>query len=86
MTGRFEHVRSRVEIDERARAARLALERDAVALGNGPRRLRALQLAMVELWRLVAGSWPAPSVHPLPSRIDDDRRSDRAAARHETSS
>jgi hypothetical protein len=73
MTGKFEGLRSRVEIDARARAARLALERDAVALGSVRRRPRPLQQAMAELWRLVAGPWPHSRGYPLPGAIDEPR-------------
>ena len=52
-------LRSRVEIDARARAARVSLERCAGLLGEAPAstsaRLRALPLALGALWRRVAG-------------------------------
>jgi hypothetical protein len=74
MTGEFGRVKSRAEIDARARAVRLALERDARTLGGVPLRLVALQLAVTELWRRVAGWWPEAPARPLGSQIDAPRR------------
>jgi hypothetical protein len=51
MTGDFERTRSRVEIDARARVARVALERDALAAGTPARRRFTLQDSLADWWR-----------------------------------
>jgi hypothetical protein len=50
MAGDIDRTFSRAEIDARARVARVALERNALALGVPQRRLPLLQ-PVAELWR-----------------------------------
>ena len=76
MTKDLEAHRSRAETDARARAARLALERDAGAPDDRPPRLAALWRALAELWQRLPADPPEPQLRPTAHGIDTARLAD----------